>query len=330
MKILVSGYGSDSSADTIAIFENGVKLWGEYIDSPSFIAFSDSGKYMYTITEARYAKVYSYEIGESGIKKLDELEVPGTVLCHITYSERYKLLIGSCYGTGNVFTVKVKNGKFEEVRSTDESVPKNRPEGTCTRAHCALLNHAENMLAVANIALDMIYLYSVSPNGLEECGYIELYEGCGPRHLVYGPDEKKMYVITEYSNEIIVIDMCKRSVITSVSTLPFGISAKSNCSAICFSPDCKFLYGANRFTGTIVRFKLDSDGIPCEPMWFRCGNAESTKNTRHMRMFSDWNLVAANQDSGEVIIYKLSSLNGMPELSDSLFFRSASDAVLIK
>jgi len=329
MRLLVSGYSIDNCLDTVALFDNEKKIWGEKLESPSFVAFSDGGKYMYTITEAGYAKVYSFLTGDSGAQKIDEIDVPGNILCHIVYSERNKLLIGSCYGTGNVFAVEVNDGRFGRIFNAKEEVPEKYTGGTLTRAHCSLLNNEETLLATANIALDRIYLYDISSNGLNECGFVQLPDGCGPRHLVYNCDESRMYIITEYSNEIIVLDSKDYSVLSVVSTLPFGVKERSNCSTLCFSSDYRYLYGANRFTGTIVRFALDENGVPEMPMWFRCGIESGSMNPRHMRLIDDM-LVIANQDSGEVTAYKLDKTNGMPcGDTETIHFPSAADAVLL-
>jgi len=77
-----------------------------------------------------------------------------------------------------------------------------------SRAHCVVFCPDEKYLYVANIALDRIYEYEIKNGQLNETQFAQLDKGVGPRHLLH--TGKEIYVITEYSNEIITLNIDRR------------------------------------------------------------------------------------------------------------------------
>ena len=258
MGILVSGYGGIAWHP-----EKGSEpSWEEQAAGTSYCAAGD-GMLFAAEERADGGAVRLYRPCGNGWELRDCMAISGSELCHLAYSPKQKTLLGACYGSGHVFAVTVDEQccRFRDAGRSLRQEPV-RAAGE-TRAHSVLLNAAEDAVYSANIAQDCVYCYSFSGGTLSETGQILLPEGVGPRHLLLREDLNKMYVITEYSSEIIVLNLEKTggSIVQRISALQDKCELKSYCSTLAFSPDGRFLYAANRGENTLAVFEADADGM---------------------------------------------------------------------
>lgn len=313
--IIVSGYGNQSQ-ETIAgylinEFGGHQKLWQASIENASFLCRGE--EYLFAVTEHDdYAIIYMLKPEGRECKLLDQKRLEGGALCHIAYSPKNRALFGACYGTGSVFSVSVEADCFGEILYNE--VQEAADGRVLTRAHCVLLNHKEDQLLTVNIALDQVIIYLLDQGYPSQPSFLSLPAGAGPRHAVYSGDEKYLYVITEYSNEIFTYRMEDRKLLQRLSTLPEGYSGESYCSTLCFSKDGRFLYGANRGAETIVQFKVNKDGTLIWQEDYPCGG----KHPRHMIISGDGRLLmVCNQNSNQVVAFSLEEPTG--RLIDKVF-----------
>ena len=307
MRLLISGYGAAPDV-SVALYHDGKPVWTDGVEAPSFIVGGDG--YLFAVTENEtFAAVHAYRECAQGYAHTDSCRLEGGLLCHLSYSAAWRRLLGACYETGNVFDVPFdpESGCFGKVHSllqTGESK---------SRAHSVLLHSAQNTVYSANIALDRIYCYRLNENGLCEEGFFSVPKGSGPRHLCFSENEQLLYVITEYSNEILVYSLPDGECRQRVSTLPDGFAGRSNCSTLCFSKDCRFLYAANRFSDTIAVFEVQENGLLGVKSLFGCGG----NNPRHMALSPDGSVLAVCcQDSDEVVFHTLDRQSGLPVKED--------------
>lgn len=306
MKLLISGYGGGKT-DSIGLYDIGRDctgkrlLWSSKVEASSYLAYHRD--LLFGITEKNQGNsVYMFISHGHGYKLVDSRDLHGDILCHITYLPRHRALVGSCYGSGNVFSIGVGEEGFGQVLSDLEQGDKSeKVDESVTRAHCGVQNNEESKLYSANIALDRIYCYDIEDGRLTESGFYQLDEGEGPRHIALYPELDLIYVITEYSNRIIVIRVEEEgfSPVQSISTLPEGFQGESFCSTLCFTGDNKFLYAANRGANTIGVFKVDEDGLLDKIADNSCfGNWP-----RHIALFGqDRYMAITNERSDEVVI----------------------------
>ena len=294
MKLIISSY--KTNGDSIGLFnitdKKYEKLSKADILAPSFIV--NGGDYIYTYEKSDVVSLYSYKQENEKLVKYDQIVIPGTSATHITYSKKNNLLIGCCYSDGTFFSVGVKDGKFTKIYSYLKQIEDDR----LSRCHCVLLNKSEDVLAVVNIALDAVYLYDIVRGELIYKDIIEFKQGVGPRHAIYNQDNTLMYIMTEYSNEVIVVDMLSKKVIQEISTIP-NYKDTSYGATLIFSKDSKYLFASNRGEDSIARFKVLDSGKLEYINSFSCGG----KHPRHMVLSKDGNIIiSCNKDSNNVAL----------------------------
>lgn len=315
LNIIISGYGNPQEI-TLAqyrIEKNGEnhRLWQTSIHNASFvIAFEE---YLFTISELDdISMVYMLRKKEDGYELLDQRKLEGGALCHITYSAKHKVLYGACYGTGTVFAIRVTELGFGELIFSE--IQHLGDEQELTRAHYVLLNDREDELLTVNIALDQIFCYRLQEGTPIFSRSIALPKGVGPRHAVYSQEERFLYVITEYSNEIFVYDNEKAELLQRIATLSEDYTGVSNCSTLCFLSDGRYLYAANRGADTVAQFEVANDGRLKLIKEYSCGG----KHPRHMIITeNDEFLIICNQYSDLVIAYRIDEETG--ELTEKEF-----------
>ena len=305
MKCIISGYGAHLET-SLAMFTDhrGTPLWTEGIESPSFIATGDG--YLFAITENRYyAAIYAYRKDGLSYRMTDRRSLEGRELCHVVYSEKNKLLIGSCYGSGHVICAAFdpETGLFGDAQSIAQEGEKE------SRQHCIVVNKAQDLAYTINLGLDQVILYGIVDGKLTEKQRISVKAESGPRHARLSADEKLLYVITEYSNEILVYDTQDWTLKQAISTLPESYFGSSHCSTLCIAPDGRYLYAANRYADTISVMEIAEDGLLTLKTTFDCGG----NSPRHMELTPDGrDLVICCQDSDWVVFKRLNKETGLP------------------
>lgn len=306
MKCIVSGYGIALDISIASFGERSIPMWTDGIESPSFLAYGDG--YLFAITEnTYYASLYAYRRETVGTYRMtDRRGFEGGALCHIAYSPKHKLLLGACYESGTIVCAAFdpQTGKFGELVSIAQTGEENRH----SRAHCVLLNAAQDRVYTANLGLDRVFVYRVENGGLVEETAFDTPRDSGPRHLRLSPDERRLYIVTEYSNEVLVYDTQSLALLQAISTLPPDYVGASHCSTLCLTPNGRFLYAANRYADTIAVFAVDENGLLTPAGAFDCGG----RSPRHMELSPDGSQLAiCCQDSDWVVFKRLNPETGM-------------------
>ena len=307
MELLISGYGAKGEQTIVKCNAYGEVVWSDTIESPSFAAAS--GDRMFAVTENDdYAWIHSYVKDGEGYRLVDSARFDGTDLCHVCYCEKYNMVFGACWGSGHLLYAKLDaEGKFVKTASILQE-NETGDASLISRVHFVGVNKAEDTLMVNNVGLDIIYFYSISDGEIVEKDRIYTERGQHPRHSVWNHDESLLYVITELSNEVLVYQMPQKKLVQKISTLPEGFVGKSHCSAICISPDEKTVYGANRYSESIVCFGADENGLLHEKLRVPADG----EKPRHMILTKDGrHLVVCYQTTGEVCIMPLDEC-GLP------------------
>ena len=296
MKVIISGYLK--YGETIGLYNVSQnmkhrKLDQTNINSPSFIIYGDG--FYYTFEKGSKTSLYSYKVVEEGLVQVDKFTVPGTGLTHLAYSEKHKVLYACSYGDGTFLAVRVEDGMFKELLNYQRQIT----DGRLSRPHAVLIDEEEKEVAIINIALDAIYFYEFRDDRLRYKDVLALPIGKGPRHGVYY--NGLIYVVTEYSNEVLVIDRHEKKIIQTISTIP-NYDKTSYGATLVFSLDKKYLYVSNRGEDTIAKFKVLENKLLEYCNSFSCGG----NHPRHMVLSKDGKyIISCNKDSNNVSFINL-------------------------
>lgn len=184
-------------------------------------------------------------------------------------------------------------------------------------AHMVTEDPDGRFLLAIDLGADSIFGYElVAATGtLDEVARTRMRPGFGPRHLVFHPDGRHVYVIGELGFALAVCAYDPRraelSVLDEVPVLENGVPGEDFPSAVRLSPDARFLYTANRGRDTILAFSL-ADG-PDKPRLVATVAAGGSW-PRDIALSPDGSLLlSANQRDDSVTVFRLDPDTGIPE-----------------
>jgi 6-phosphogluconolactonase len=159
------------------------------------------------------------------------------------------------------------------------------------------------------------YPYKVNANPVlqvEKQIVLNANPGAGPRHMSFSKNGKLIYVIEELTGTVSVYQIQKgmSKKLQTVSTHPTNFTGQASSADIHLSPDEKYLYVSNRGNeNNIVKLPLLENGL----INAERNNYFSSKGVkpRNFTISKDgkW-LLVANQDSDNIIVFKINPTNG--------------------
>jgi len=296
------------------------------VDNPSFLKVSTNKKYLYSVSrttpeiEKSGGFVIAYKIGKNGtLHFLNKQISNGAAPCHIDVSPDGKFAAIATYSgrTTSVYPIN-ESGSLQPASSiVDNNKTLNVSEEVVSHAHSIKFSPFDGKVYSADLGTDQLNIF-VNENGVltpEKQNYVKLEKGAGPRHFEFGANGKIIYVINELNSTISVLKVESGvwNNIQNISTLPPDFEGKSYCADIHISNDGKYLYGSNRGHNSIAIFEINPSSneltfkgtVLVEGDWPR--NFVLSPNGKFM--------LVANQRSGNITIFKISSENGMPEFT---------------
>jgi len=202
--------------------------------------------------EEQAALLYSFKDG----LQIDCKALPVNWIVYLSYCKKYDLLLGASYGEGKVFAIKVKNGCFtENICVLDEG----------GRSHAIILDKDEKFAYSANLGKDKIVCYEVDDSGLSVKSSCVLAQKTGPRHMIFNKMCNVMYCVSEFSNEVFVLQQEKStgvlSILQVISVLPEGYLGESYGGTLIIQEDNRYLYVTNRGANTIALCEISENGL---------------------------------------------------------------------
>lgn len=175
----------------------------------------------------------------------------------------------------------------------------------CPHPHCIAISPSDNLLCVADLGADRIWLHDLDLNNK---GCIALPPGCGPRHLAFSKDGRYLYCVTELASTVEVLKRTENSFerIASYPTIPPNYQGKNAGSAIRLSADGKYLYASNRGHNSICTFAIDGETLE-KVSTVSCAG----QSPRDFILFDKF-LLCGNELSNELVIFSVEN-DGTPK-----------------
>ena len=296
--------------------------------NPSFLAVHPKGNFLYAAGEIDgfegnhegSVSAYAIDAKTGALTFLDRKGSGGTYPCHLSLDRKGKCLLVANYGSGSLAAFGLDPlGKFAASKSTVQhhgsSVDPQRQTGP--HAHF-ITTDPDNRLALAcDLGLDKVLVYRLKPADPFLTPHrpygVPLEPGVGPRHLVFHPSGRWVYVLNEMGCSVDCFGFdAKRGALSQESqrqrTLPADFKDPNTCAEIQVHPSGRFLYASNRGHNSIVAFSIDSASGQLTPIdYFPSGG----KSPRHFTLdpSGKW-LLAENQDSDNVVVFQVDTETG--------------------
>ncbi len=274
--------------------------------APQPLKLSPNGRVLYAgmgFANALLALSVDPDSGELGVLgSAAAPEKPTYVSC----DQAMRMAFSASYG-GNTLSVF-------PLDAQGAPLPVSQHEPDLPHAHAALADASGRWLLVPVLAADAIRVYrlnddeGITPN---VPAMVQVRSGSGPRHIVFSPDDARVYCLNELDSTIDRFDFDAVSgtliLKQSISILPPGFAGKPWAAELRATPDGRFLYASERTASVIAAIATDVqtgamtpiDHYPTETQPRGMGIAPSGR----------W-LVAAGQLSNQITVYALDPATG--------------------
>lgn len=233
------------------------------VDRPSWLALS--GRLLWAATEREEGGVISgFSVRKDGaLIPLGALEVPGSALCHLAPMPG-GYIAGANYGAGSLFTVSTApDGRPDWltalIRHSGSGPNPARQEAP--HVHSCVMHPDGKRLFSADMGLDRIFCYGVSPDGgltPQPEWDVPFPPGAGPRHLVFADGGRTLFAAAELGNRVFAFREGAQGW-TQTDCCALTGDPDSLTAAIRLSADERRLYVTVRGEDTVTAFAAEVD-----------------------------------------------------------------------
>ena len=257
--------------------------------NPSWIVIHPSKKYLYAVNEivnqeSGSVSAYAIEPASGDLTLLNVVSSEGSGPAHMSLDAtgKYAFVANYAGGTSAVLPI-VEGGRLaaavdvhRDAGSLGARLATNAPRGSfaisghdAPHAHMIAADPGNRFVLAVDLGQDRIYMYRFDPNTgkltpSEAAPFVSFPSGDGPRHFVFHPNGRWIYVLGEESSTISFLHYdAAHGTMTlqqTISSLPEGFAGTNFPSEVVTSPDGRFLYAANRLHDTIAICAIDSIG----------------------------------------------------------------------
>jgi 6-phosphogluconolactonase len=226
------------------------------------------GRRLYACNSTGFVSAYSIDPATPQLKLINQKPSGGGDPSYISLDRTGRYVFVANYDGGNIAAWALEpDGSLGErtafVQHRGSSVNPQRQSHAF--AHSIRVDSTNRFVLVADLGLDKLFVYkfNVKDGSLaaNDPPFAKAAPGSGPRHVVFHPNGRWVYLITEMGNTIMLFDWDPRrgalSEVQTVSTLPKTFQGVSTCAEIQVHPSGRFVYASNRGPDSIAVFSVD-------------------------------------------------------------------------
>ncbi|MBM7691007.1 6-phosphogluconolactonase [Peribacillus deserti] len=296
------------------------------LGNPTYLNLSHDNRFLYSVVKAGDmggVAVYSVNKDTGELSLINQEVSEGGSPCHVDVNADLTAVVSAKYHNGTVDSYLLnKDGSLNPVTSViaHEGSGPNKDRQEKAHAHFSGFTPDQKYAAVVDLGIDKLITYQVTENGeLSEVSRLSVKAGSGPRHLEFHPNGKFAYLMTELSNEVIVLSYNQENgefkEIQYISAIPADFHENSQGSAIHVSSDGRFVYAGNRGHDSIAVFSVNEETFELslveytstEGSWPRDFAFDPTEKF----------LIASNQESSSLVLYERDVATGKLTLVQS-------------
>jgi 6-phosphogluconolactonase len=295
--------------------------------NPSFLVIDRSRTHLYAVNEVgdyqgqKSGGVSAFTIDRDTGKLtfLNEVSSRGAGPCYVTLDKTGKYVLVANYDGGSVAVFPVlEDGRLGEASSVVQHTGHgpNAERQEAAHAHEVELSPDNKFALAADLGLDkiLVYRFDATKGALaaNDPPFGELAPAAGPRHFIFHPNGKFLYVISEMGATVTGFGYDARTGalrnLQSISTLPQGFTGKNDSAEIEAHPSGKFLYASNRGPDNIAVFAVDRAKGTLKAI-----SHVSTRGKTPRNFAIDPTgryLFAANQESNNIVVFRVHPSSG--------------------
>ena len=290
--------------------------------NPSYLLVSKSGRHIY-IAHGDQSEVSAFSIDpQSGfVSVLNRQSTSGLNPVHLAFDHSGSFLLVANYATGSLAALPIElDGSLSPVSDLlflPGEIGPHRTQQSFSHPHQILSVPNEQRFVVPDKGLDKIFAVSLDVlTGrfrLEPSKTSKARPGAGPRHAVFHPNRRFVYLVNELD---VSLTTCLYeptqhllSPINRVSVLPSEYFDESSAAAIVIDPTGSFIFVSIRGFDGIAMFAIDAKtGIPVAQGW----KASQGTLPRFITLdHSSKYLLVANEGSGSIVRFFIKPGTGL-------------------
>lgn len=292
------------------------------IENPTYLTISRDNRYLYAVTkEGENGGIAAFALYNStvGLTPINSQVATGAPPCYVSVDSQTQFVFAANYHKGTVesYVINPETGAVMHAASVIKHEGCGQEKA---HTHFAGLTPDENFVVAVELGRDAIITYRLHKDGtIHEVSRLAVKPGSNPRHIVFHPNKKFAYVITEFSSEIIFLTyhsedgyFCENEY---YSTIPNDFLENNQGSAILISSDGRFVYTGNRGHNSIAIFRVNQqtgelsmiERISTEGNWPRDFSLDPSENF----------IVASNQESNNLVLFSRDKETGKLTLIES-------------
>jgi len=294
-------------------------------ENPSFLAKHPKLPVIYAVGEIEGdgdgGTISAFRIdAETGmLSALNQASTGGAGPCHVAVAPSGAHVAVANYSGGSVALLPLgEDGSLAPasafVQHAGSSVNPQRQEAP--HAHSVHFDPSGKYLLSADLGTDQLLVYrydetagTLTPN---DPPFAALPPGAGPRHFVFHPSGKFVYVVNELDSTVSVFawdgETGALEAVQQIGTLPKDFTGESTTAEIRVHPTGRFLYASNRGHDSITVFTIDAK----TGLLNLVGHSPTGGSTpRNFNLDPSGRfLIAANQRSDSVFLFRVDQNTG--------------------
>ncbi len=295
--------------------------------NPTFLALDASGKFLYAINEVNEFQgkqtggitAYAIDRNSGKLTQLNQASTGGPGPCAVAVDKTGKSVYVANYAGGSFASYPIESGgKIGPlgtfIQDNGSSVNKARQAGP--HAHSVVLSPDNRFVLGGDLGLDHVMIFrtdpaagKITPNNPP---FATVRPGSGPRHLVFAPDGRHVYVASEMASTVTAFTWNPENgsleEFQTVSALPADFKGQSTAAEIQIDARGRHVYSSNRGNDTIAVFDVDPQTAKLTLV-----QNESTQG-KTPRFFcldpSGHFLIVGNQDTNSIVTYRVDAKTG--------------------
>ena len=294
-------------------------------ENPSFLALSTNRNFLLAVNEnSPEGFVESFRIKGDSLVRVSRSPSGGIHPCFVAINENDYVLTAN-YSSGTVGLLKLDStGKLSELLDVHQhtgSGTTNRQRGP--HAHSAHFEPGTSKVISVDLGTNEIWFSDLDtmqekllPSNPQK---LRMDTGVGPRHMVFHPNGKWIYVVNELNSTVTLVKRNIRGEFEkgpSFTSLPADYEGPNYCADIRISSDGRFVYASNRGHNSIAIFKTDEDKGILNPVGNQSTCGDWPRNFT-LSPAEDY-LLVANQNSDNIVSFKRDMKTGYIEPVDTI------------